>query len=119
MYTEFIIDAKFKDNTPKEILNCITDMVNDIENELFTYRRNPLDSNNGNEHPPKSFSNLHIKAHGEIKNYWSDITRFVDFIKPYIEEGFLENKAFAKSLYQEYEEWTFYSTEHNLKTNNK
>lgn len=81
MFTEFIIDAKFKENTPNELIKCIEDMVNNIDNDLFNYERNPLSVNSGNGPFEKSFDNLHLKTHGEIKNYWNDIYRFVHFIK--------------------------------------
>lgn len=108
MYTQFIIKCKLKKETPCEIVKCLEDMVNDVENTLFTYDRNPLDNYCQSNEYPKSFEDLVLKAHGDIKNYWSDINRFVDFIKPHIEIGFLEEGAFAKSLYEEYDEWTYY-----------
>lgn len=108
MYTEFIIDVKLKENTPIEIIECIYDMVNDKENETFTYERNPLLNYCGSETMRKSFEGLHLKAHGEIKNYWSDINRFIDFIKPHVEKGFLEDGSFSKSRYEEFEDWDFY-----------
>lgn len=108
MYTEFIIDVKLKDSTPKEIVDCVNCMMGDIDNNLFTYERNPLINYCGSETFEKSFEDLHLKAHGEIKNYWGDIKRFVDFLKPYIEIGFIEEGAFAKSLYEECEEWDLY-----------
>lgn len=108
MYTEFIIDAKLKESTPNEVINCIEDMINNTDNDLFTYERNPLNNYCGSETLDRSFNKLHLKAHGEIKNSWSDIERFVDFVKPYIETGFLEDGAFSKSLYEEFEDWDFY-----------
>lgn len=108
MYTQFIIECKLKKETPCEIIKCLEDMVNDVESTLFTYDRNPLNNYCSSNDYPKSFDDLTIKAHGDIKNYWSDIDRFVDFIKPHIEVGLLEEGAFAKSLYEECDEWTYY-----------
>ena len=108
MYTEFIIDVKLKDSTPKEVIDCIDCMMGNIDNSLFTYRRNPLNNYCGSETFEKSFEDLQLRAHGDIKNYWSDIERFVDFLKPYIETGLIDNGVFAKSLYEEFDEWELY-----------
>lgn len=110
MYTQFIIECKLKENTPTEVIECLSDMVDHVKNEVFTYERNPLTNYcESNDYDP-SFSNLILKAHGDIKNYWSDIERFVEFIKPYIEKGLLEDEAFAKSLYEDSEYWIYYFT---------
>jgi len=108
MYTEFIIDAKLKENTPIEIIKCINNMVNDIEDKTFTYERNPLYNYCKSDPKAKSFKKLHLKAHGKIKNYWNDIDKFVNFITPHIEKGFLEGGAFSKSKYEVEDCWFFY-----------
>lgn len=108
-YTQFIINCRLKDETPCEVIKCLEDMVNDIDNDLFTFTRNPLDNYCESNEYPKSFVNLILKAHGHIKNYWNDINAFVDFIKPHVEIGFLEDGAFAKSLYEENDEWNYYN----------
>jgi len=110
MYTEFIINAKLKENTPIEIIECIDNMVNFKKNKTFTYESNPIKNYCKNEMIDRSFKDLHLKAHGSIKNYHNDIERFVDFIKPHIEKGFLKNGAFSKSRYEEFEykNWDFY-----------
>jgi len=110
MYTQFIIECKLKEETPYKIIECLEDMINDIDNDLFTYNRNPLNNYCESNKYFKSFKDLVLKAHGDIKNYQTDIDRFTDFIKPYVEIGFLENNSFAKSLYEGYDEWTYYCT---------
>ena len=109
-YTQFVIHCQLKNETPCEIVKCLQDMVDGNDNDLFTYSRNPLVDYNQNENLefPKSFDGMILKAHGNIKNYWHDIDRFVEFIRPHIEIGFLEDGSFAKSLYEEYDEWDFY-----------
>jgi hypothetical protein len=84
-------------------------MTNHVKNETFTYERNPLINYCESNYYDPSFSDLTLKAHGDIKNYWSDIERFVEFIKPHIEKGLLEYTAFAKSLYEEFDQWEYYS----------
>lgn len=113
MYTRFIIECKLRDDTPCDIVKCLQDMVDDIENELFAYTRNPLNNYTGSNSYTKSFGNLILKAHGDIKNNWGDIGRFIEFIKPYVEIGFLDNDYFAKSLYEGYDDydedkWIYY-----------
>ena len=108
MYTQFIIECKFKPETPCEIIECLQDMVNDVVNESFIYDRNPLNNYCQTNEYPKSFDDLILKAHGDIKNYWGDINRFADFVKPYVEVGFLEGGAFAKSSYEGAGEWSYY-----------
>ncbi len=107
-YTEFVIECKLKEETCCEIIKCLEDMVNDVENALFTYDRNPLDNYCGSNDYPKSFDNLILKAHGEIKNCWNDIGRFVEFIRPHVEIGFLEDGAFSKSKAEECDDWSYY-----------
>lgn len=108
MYTQFIVDCKLKRETPCEIIKCLQDMINGVDNNLFTYFRNPLDNYCQTNNYPKSFDDLTLKAHGDIKNYYNDIGRFVEFIKPYVEIGLLDDSAFAKSLYETYDEWSYY-----------
>jgi hypothetical protein len=109
MYTQFIIDVKLRGDTPGEVIECLYDMTSNRNNPLFTFQRNPLDNYCNSNDYPKSFNGSILKAHGEIKNHWNDIQKFIDFITPYVAEGFLEGGAFGKSLYEEFDEWIYYS----------
>lgn len=121
-YVQFIIECKLKDETPLEVINCIKDMIDGIKNPLFVYCRNPLWNYRQSNDYPASFNNLVLKAHGDIKLFLGtdDIGSFIYFIKPYIEIGFLENRAFAKTLYddcrEEYNDWEYYFTNTPLET---
>ena len=99
MYTEFVIDCKLKKETPSEIISLIERMVNFDENLPFT--RNPIEYYCGTADYPPSFKDLHLKAHGSIKNYLSDIEGFVLIIEEFVESGF------AKSIYEEDDEWNY------------
>ncbi len=113
-YTQFKIHAELKEETPKSIIECVKKMISDDstkeeeKNFIFRFKRNPFINYGMSGLNKRSFKNLILIAHGDIKNYWSDIERFVEFIKPWIKRGFLKNGSFAKDLYIESEHWNYH-----------
>ena len=124
MYTKLSIDLKFKENLPREVVTALEVMVGDKSTEdivssdlpnhnLFkTYRWDFMLRCSSYYHTPFSVNKLHyddiaksyyLTSSSDFKNYDDEINLFFDFIKDYVEEGFL-----GYSLYEEDEVPTLY-----------
>ena len=124
MYTKLSIDLKFKENLPREVVTALEVMVGDKSTEdivssdlpnhnLFkTYRWDFMLQCYSYYHTPFSLTKLHyddiaksyyLTSSSDFKNYEDEINLFFDFIKDYVEAGFL-----GYSLYEEDEVPTLY-----------
>ncbi len=95
MYTELIFGATLKENTPIEIIDTLQVLCGLKEDPMkFNYpKRNPFWANScyfGAKHNPSMIfedNQWIISTRGNIKNYDDDIEYFLEWIKPYIEQG--------------------------------
>ena len=124
MYTKLSIDLSFKENLPREVVTALEVMVGDKSTEdivssdlpnhnLFkTYRWDFMLRCSSYYHTPFNLTKLHyddiaksyyLTSSSDFKNYDDEVNLFFDFIKDYVEEGFL-----GYSLYEEDEVPTLY-----------
>lgn len=105
-YTILTIGVLFKKETPIEILEEIRKLHAGDEEEDTRWWRNPLGCYQGNDEDKLrmwEFTEDGVILHswGELKNYESDIEKFIAWIVPYVQKGFLENGAFAHYVSEE------------------
>lgn len=123
MYTELIFGAKFKKNTPDSVINTLRYWVGDTERsegmESFEFR-NPLHSASfyfGISTPVAVMNyddidnRWQLSSRSNIKNYGCDIELFLEWIKPYIEQGSGAREMYAIVIYEEADEPTIYYLE--------
>ena len=124
MYTKLSVDLSFKENLPKEVVTALEVMtghksLEDIDeshlpkHELFESSRWEFMLRCCSYyHTPFSLTKLHyddiarhyyLTSSSDFKNYDNEVELFFDFIKEYVEEGFL-----GYSLYEEDEVPTLY-----------
>lgn len=124
MYTKLSVDLSFKDNLPKEVVTALEVMtgrksLEDIDeshlpkHKLFeTSRWDFMLCCCSYYHTPFSLTKLHyddiaehyyLTSSSDFKNYDDEVDLFFDFIKDYVEEGFL-----GYSLYEEDEDPILY-----------
>lgn len=124
MYTKLSVDLKFKENLPKEVVIALEVMVghrgteeigkSDLpKHELFESSRwNFMLRCSSYYHTPVSLTKLHyddiskqyyLVSSSDFKNYDNEVDLFFDFVKDYVEDGFL-----GYSLYEEDEVPTLY-----------
>ena len=110
MYTKLSIELSFKDKLQKEVITALEDMVGDKtvedvvssdlpKHELFkSLRWNSMLWSSSYYHTPFNLTKLHyddvskryyLISSSDFKNYNNEINLFFDFIKDYVEEGFL------------------------------
>ena len=126
MYTEMIFGAKLKKNVPNNIIEIIQLLVDGKESEIkekpthpfFETERQWLLASGGsyyfagamrpefkNDKVDKQWS---LFARTNIKNYGNEIEKFIDWIKPYCEQGSGSNDMIAVVIYEEEETPTIY-----------
>lgn len=126
MYTELIFGASLKKETPKEVIDILKFMVGELEekpqlpsHELFHTDRWDMLFTCGSYYFGFSSSNTFMKldeiagcyiisTRATLKNYDSEIEKFCDWIKPYINGGSGNNDIYAMSIYEEDEEYKIY-----------
>lgn len=127
MYTEIIFGAELKKEAPESIINTIQYLVDgkdvsELENapdhDFFRSERTWLIRSGGSYYfpgtvEPKFWHDdisqswfLHFRTN--IKNYDSEIEKFIDWIKPYIGDGVGGRRFFAIVTYEEQDEPTIY-----------
>ena len=125
MYTEIIFGAGLKENLPENIVAVIQKMVNGEklcepapDHPFFKSGRPWLMRSGGSYYFPGTVEPkfwfddignqwfLHFRTN--IKNYDSEIEKFIDWIKPYIGQGVGERNFFAIVTYEEASEPTVY-----------
>lgn len=125
MYTEIIFGAGFKKELPVLIVSTIKKLVagEDLldsapDHPFFKSERTWLLSSGGSYYFPGAVGPkfwfddiehrwfLHFRTN--IKNYDSEIEKFLDWIKPYIEQGSGNRGFYAIVTYEEADEPTIY-----------
>ena len=117
MYTKISVDLKFVGNLPSEVVKALEAMVGEVDSNLYsitdfpthelfkTRRWDFMLSCSSYYHTPFNLTKLHyddISKHyylvssSDFKNYDNEVELFFDFVKDYVEEGFL-----GYSLYEE------------------
>jgi len=112
MYTELIFDATLKKDTPEEVINILKYMISDDLNNIPKIPKHDFFKATRWKYLFKSPAYLRklwfnddlktwiISARSNIKNYDSEIEKFLDWIKPYIECGSGSRDFYAIVLYQ-------------------
>lgn len=126
MYTEMIFGAKLKGSTPKNIIDIIQSLVDGKESEIkdkpshpfFQTERQWLLTSGGSYYIAGVMSPQFQKdemtnqwslfARTNIKNYRGEIEKFIDWIKPYCEQGSGANDMIAVVIYEEEKTPTIY-----------
>ena len=120
MYTELIFGAELKQDTPIEVINTLKYMVGEIEepiNLLYKEDRNPLMSGSYYFGVNKAVTKMFyddiseawvLSSRANIKNYNSEIEKFLEWIKPFIESGSGLREMYAIVIYEEEETPTIY-----------
>lgn len=124
MYTELILGAALKKETPETIINSLRFIIGDITDkpkdfpfmegsrlEWFlrgsSYYFGVSDSINRLWFDEIS-GRWKISSRCNIKNYENEIEQFLDWVKPWIESGSGERDMYAIVIYEEDEEPTIY-----------
>ena len=124
MYTEIIFGAGLKRNLSEEIVDIIKRMISgeaykDVPNHpYFKSERSWLLCSGGSYYFPGTiepkfwYDNIskqwYLHFRTNIKNYDSEIEKFLDWIKPYIEDGCGRKNFYAIVTYEEDDEPTIY-----------
>lgn len=128
MYTELILGAELKKDTPKEVVDILKGMAKGKriwkksvlpKHEFFQAERWQWLFTMGsfyfgvhNGYAEIWFEDIcdswHISSRSNIKNYDSEIEKFLDWIKPYIDQGTGYRDFYALVTYEESEEPTIY-----------
>ena len=125
MYTEIIFGAGMKEELPEAVVTTIKKLVsgeeiggNAPDHPFFKAERTWLLRSDGSYYFPGTVEPkfwfdkianqwfLHFRTN--IKNYDSEIEKFLDWIKPYIKEGVGRRNFYAIATYEEADEPTIY-----------
>ncbi len=113
MYTELIFGAQLKEDTPKDVINTIKyllDEIDEMDNLLFPKNRNPFNRSSyyfGVNRPLSKFyfdeiaKTYILTTRSNIKNYNAEIESFLNWIKPYIQYGSGKRDMYAIVTYEE------------------
>lgn len=128
LYTELIFGASIKaDNLPEEVLNVLKFLFGESEqmpvklsnHEFFKCSRWDLITSCSsyyfavrNTHRNISYDKIsntwNCSSRANLKNYDNEIDKFLDWIKPWIEQGSGINNMYAIVIYEESETPTIY-----------
>lgn len=86
MYTQLHLDLELKRNTPKEIIDTLTDMVNG-ESKKWDNRLNYCFNSNSHSKLWKDDITKSYKlfVHCDFKNYGNEIDTLLEWLRPHIE----------------------------------
>lgn len=117
MYTELIFGCKLKKETPSEVINDLKyycDLSDMDESELIFKTksgRNPLDNGGSycfgvtNSQPQMWLDDItksyHISTRTNLKNYEDEIEDFLNWIRPWIDQGSGEREMYAIVTYEQ------------------
>lgn len=118
MYTEMIFGARFKKETPQEVIDTLKVLVGDEDSD----KELPVDRyvlKGASYYFGISFSHAELRkdqvngqyslsSRNNIKNYHSEIQTFLEWIKPWIEQGSGDRDFYAIVTYEEANEPTIY-----------
>ena len=134
MYTKISVDLKFKENLPPEVVEALKAMVGEVNSSLYSITDFPTHelfktprwdfmlSCSSYYHTPFNLTKLHydniskqyyLVSSSDFKNYDNEVELFFDFVKDYVEDGFL-----GYSLYEEDDKPTLYFLENGKIVNN-
>ena len=112
MYTELVLKAMIKEDSPKIVKDILEFLFNGAEepkkkpdHEFFTKERwDIIGRCNSYYHVPFSLSKYsegYVFSRSDFKNYNSEIESFIDWIKPYIDEP--DGYCIGWTWYEEYD----------------
>lgn len=116
MYTELIIKCEIKKNLPSEVLEILNYLFGNTEDlpmhlpdhEFFACSRwSCIGRCYSYYHHPRvvnSFVEGYLFSRSDLKNYEDEIEKFIDWIKPYVDE--FKGKCIGWSWYEEADEPT-------------
>jgi hypothetical protein len=134
MYTELILGAKLKENTPKNVIDTLEWMCRQDNNRLDTPPKDfpfPLEGRyrwmlHGGSYyfgvthgvePYFEFDRISnawiIATRSNLKNYSNEIETFLAWLKPHIEQGSGNREFYAIVTYEEASEPTIYYLKDN------
>ena len=123
MYTELVFGCGLKSDTPNNVITSLKYMLGDIKEKPIDF---PFPQGRcewlfqgcsyyfGVNSPVNKMwydeisKNWRISTRSNIKNYEGEIEIFLDWIKPYIEQGTGAREMYAMVCYEETEEPTLY-----------
>ena len=128
MYTEIIFGAGFKKNLPEQVVSTLAELAkgNDLienipDHPFFRAERTWLMTSGGSYYFPGTaqpkfwFDDIahqwFLQFRSNIKNYNQEIEKFLDWIKPYIEQGSGSRNFYAIVTYEEGEPTVYYLNE--------
>ena len=120
IYTELIFGAELKRETLEDVVDTLRYLIGDIEKP-----ENALLDMSDSQFGGASYyfavcepnqrmwldditDSWHISTRSNIKNYQNQIKKFLDWVKPWIEQGSGFNDMYAIVMYEESEEPTIY-----------
>lgn len=120
MYTEFVFGCMLKENTPKEVINVLEYLCNSdndefddvsINHEFFNCHRWQMIGSCSSYYfgapshsvceKDRHYNNYRLSIRCNLKNYSGEIKKFVDWIKPYIEQGAGNSDLLGYAIYEE------------------
>ena len=115
MYTELIFGATLKEDTPDKIINVLNYMLGKVEvkpidfplsdgrceclfkgSSYYFAVNNPVN----NMWKDRIDEQYHISTRSNIKNYSGEIEEFLEWIKPYIEQGSGSREMYAIVIHE-------------------
>ena len=121
MYTELIFGASFKPETPKQVIDTLRYMAGDLKEEprnmAFDSNRNPLVGGSHYFGVISSVTKMYyneiakcwvLSSRANLKNYDNNIDLFLEWVKPYIDNGSGARDMYAIKIYEEQSEPTIY-----------
>jgi hypothetical protein len=110
MYTELILGAQLRSDTPVAVAEKLTKMVNDPEETLPDDDQNPLHGASyyfgvSRSHATIVFDDISkgliVEARANIKNYGDEIEHFLEWLRPHVDSGSGSREFFAIVTYEE------------------
>jgi len=112
MYTELILGCDLKKDTPSEVIDTILLLIGEAvkTKPLIEFKRNPLNGSSYYFGVSESLTFFKrdeltkrwiLSVRANIKNYDSDIEKFLAWIKPYVYSGSGGLDTYALVMYEE------------------
>ncbi len=126
MYTELILGAELKVDTPSEVIEALKYMIGEIKvkpnnfpfsNDLCDHLFRDCSCYFAVDRPVcemwiGDFGQCHISTRSNVKNY-GQIEAFLDWIKPYIQSGSGNRDMYAITIYEDANTPTIYYLDDN------
>lgn len=131
MYTQLETDLQLMEGTPMEVISVIEYMIdNDKKFELTDHELFQTDrfsfmlrcgSSYFHDYQEPSLTKVdggwRLKTLSNFKNYSGELRKFIDFIRPYVILGMLEDGAFYSEWYEEAHGETLHFLSGNMRKN--